>query len=229
MGLETRHCVEKTRRTAMGKVKPLFSTKKLFDKPKANKQDKQLQQGIVTNETEHELYMVADYKEFVERMPKIEANKCYQFVSFGQWSLKHVVFHILKLIGTADVVSTTYGLGPSSARAILSGLEKNIMKSFNFIYDWKVKQYKEEAHNLCENNFPVKITSIHAKITTLINDDWGITITGSANWSDKNRKIEHTLISTNKQSAIFHRDLLIRILNAQETEPKKIMEELKGI
>lgn len=156
----------------------------------------------------------------------MEHNKSYHFVSFGQWSLKHIIFHLLKLTGPADVFSTTYGLGPTSARGIVNGLKNGMIKLFNFLYDWKIKTYKEEAHNLCAANFQVKITSIHAKVTVIINDTFAVVVTGSANWSDNNEKIESITITTNRKLAEFHKNWITQTMKSTHTEPKNIIKEI---
>lgn len=176
----------------------------------------------------HEFFISKGYKDFVKQLSELEQNKQYSFVSFGQWSLKHVVFHLLKLCGRAEVFSTTYGLGPSSARGIISGIKSGLISDFNFLYDNKIRTYKIEAHDLCASNFPVKIAANHSKITVLLNEIWGVTITGSANWSDSNNKIETTVISTNRKLAEFHKDWISKAMKTKSVEPKKILEEINS-
>jgi len=213
----------------MGEVKPLFSTKTLLNaKQVQTKKVENTDNVFVNKDYEHEIYLLPDYKKFAELMPTIEQGKSYDFVSFGQFSLKHVVFHILKLIGPSNMCSTTYGMGPTSARAIVDGLHKGIIQSFHFVYDWKIKQYKQEAHFLCESNFPVKITSIHAKVTTFINENWGVTITGSMNWSDNNKKIETISISTNRLLAEYHSKWIKDVCVSKASEPSEIYKEIYG-
>ena len=160
-------------------IKPLFSTSEILKNKEISKE--KFNQGIITEDISHEFFLSDGYKEFKQQLTKLEKDKHYSFVSFGQWSLKHVVFHLLKLAGPSDIYSTTYGLGPSSARGIVTGLNKGLIKSFNFLYDNKIKTYKVEAHDICSANFPIKVVNIHAKVTVLLNKNWGIKITGSAN------------------------------------------------
>jgi len=206
-------------------IKPLISTKKILSK----KQDKpkELTFGITTAESEHEFYITPGYKLFFKQLKSIEKGKHYTFVSFGQWSLKHVVFHIVKLIGKCDIYSTTYGLGPSSARGIVSALGSGLIKSFNFLYDNKIRTYKIEAHDICSANFPVSLASIHAKVTILYNENYSITITGSANWSDSNDKIELTEIHTNSLLVKFHKDWITKAMKSKSTNPQKILNEIQ--
>jgi len=206
-------------------TEPLFSTKELLKSPK----QKQINQGIVNDDIIHEFFISENYKHFYSQLPKIEQNKLYTFTSFGHWSLKHVVFHVLKLTGAGDVHATTFGLGPGTAKGIVSGIEKDLIKSFNFLYDSKIKSYKTEAHDICVSNFPVTICSIHAKVTTIINDKWGVSIFGSANWSDSNAKIETTTISTNRSLALYHQKWISNSMKSNSSDPKQIFNEIKHI
>jgi len=207
-------------------ILPDTSTKNMLNSKKKEVNTGSTNYAFV-DDFKHEFFICEDYKDFESKFCSIEQNTTYHIVSFGQWSLKHIIFHILRMIGSADVLSTTYGLGPSSARGIVSALKAGMIKSFNFIYDWKIKQYKEEAHYLCESNFPVKITSIHAKVTVLINSEWGITVTGSPNWSDKNSKIETIVITTHRKLATFHKNWILQTIECNATEPKTIIKNIK--
>ena len=206
-------------------TKLIFSTKDVF-KTSNKKNTDVFNQSIITEDKNHEFFISKGYKHFEKQLQSLEPDKQYSFVSFGQWSLKHVVFHVLKLIGSADIYSTTYGLGPKSAQGIVSGLKKGIIKSFNFIYDNKIKHYKVEAHDICVSNFPVKIAAIHAKVTVLFSENYSVTITGSANWSDSNNKIESTIISTLPGLAEFHRKWILNTMQTQSPEPSKIIQEI---
>ncbi len=207
------------------KLDPLFSPKEITAAPK----EEVINQGIINNDISHEFFISENYKHFYSQLTEIEQNKLYTFMSFGNWSLKHVVFHLLKLAGKSNVWSTTYGLGPNAAKGIVSGLNNGLIDSFNFLYDNKIKSYKVEAHDICISNFPVKICSIHAKITVLLNKNWGVTISGSANWSDSNNKIETTIISTNRNLALFHKKWIDAAMKSKSADPKQILKEIKHI
>ncbi len=206
-------------------IKPLFSTKEVINRKKEVKQEYTIKH--IADESKHEFYVSKDYKHFAQQLTEIENGKMYSFTSFGQWSLKHVVFHIINLIGKCDIVSTTYGLGPSSARGIVTALHSGLINSFSFLYDNKIKTYKVAAHDICVSNFPVKIASIHAKVTVLQNENYNISITGSANWSDSNDKIELTEIHTNKALAYHHREWILNSMQSNSTNPKKIINEIQ--
>jgi hypothetical protein len=203
---------------------PVFSTKSILEKKQVGTNS--VKQECEAESSEHEFFVSESYKDFEKRLLSLEQNKTYHFVSFGQWSLKHVVFHLLKLTGKAQVYSTTYGLGPSSARGLVNGLKSGMISDCFFLYDWKIKQYKEEAHNLCSSNFKVKITSIHAKVTVIYNDLWGIVVTGSANWSDKNNKIESLIVTTDRNLAEFHKKWIHEAVHCEATEPKNMIKEI---
>jgi len=206
-------------------INPLVSTREVLSRVEKVKQEAVLSE--VTSSEKHEFFISAGYKLFASALTKISQETHYTFVSFGQWSLKHVIFHIVKLIGKCDIYSTTYGLGPSSARGIVTALGKGMISSFNFLYDNKIRTYKIEAHDICVSNFPVSLASIHAKVTVLINDKYAITVTGSANWSDSNDKIEITEINTNRGLASFHKKWITQAMQSKNTNPKKILSDLQ--
>jgi len=206
-------------------IEPLFSTRNYVEK-QTELQKNTNQLSHESNHT-HEFFLSTDYKNVVELIPSIVDSTSYHLVSFGQFSLKHVVFHIITLIGACEIFSTTYGLGPNSARGIVNAKKQGIITDFHFLYDHKIKTYKEEAHYLCESNFEVKITSIHAKITAMINDNWGVTISGSANWSDTNRKIETIDIIVDRKLALFHSNWIQQAIRAKATEPSEIIKQIQ--
>jgi len=215
----------------MTKIKPIYNTNEAFTKTEQtteNTNENNLKQTEIHDDTNHEFFISKDYKDFVKQFSKLELDKQYTTVSFGNWSLKHVVFHILSLTGKAEIFSTTYGLGPGAARGIVTGIKSGMISNFNFLYDNKIKTYKQEAHNLCISNFPVKIASIHAKVTVIINESWGITISGSANWSDSNNKIETMTISTNKALALFHKDWIYKAMQTKSANPEEILKEINS-
>ena len=181
---------------------------------------------VLESQTAHEFYILPKYQLVAKLLPALVPGTSYGLLSFGKWDLRFVVFHIARLIGPCDVISTTYGLGPQAARGIVAGLKKGIFKSFRFIYDNKVREYKEEAHYMCAENFPVKITSIHAKLTVLKNENYQVLVVGSANWSDSNNKIEYTEIICDPAKAEAVYQLLLRTSEAEASAPSDIYKEL---
>lgn len=188
-------------------------------------------QGLPAMEyaTQHELYLTDKYNLVKDLLPSLEAGRSYGLFSFGQWELRHVIFHIARLIGPCEVVSTTYGLGPRAARAIVQALDTGIFTSFMFLYDNKVREYKDEAHNICASRFPVKLTSIHAKITVLRNEKHAVLVAGSANWSDSNNKIEYTTVITDPTAALRVWDIIAASIHAEATQPAEILTEIQKL
>lgn len=151
------------------------------------------------------------YREFRAQLPTLTNESAYHFLSFGRWSLRDVVFRVLTLTGPAKLAATSYGLGPDTATALVKAKQTGIITDGLFIYDEKIEQHKPHIHQLMASNFKVKTIPMHAKITCIINDEWGVMISGSANWSDKTDKIELTTIWADMQLATYFFDALSRI------------------
>ena len=178
------------------------------------------------SEETHEFFLLEGSREIEKYLPSLSIGHSYSLLSFGDWSLKELVMHIARIIGPCDVVSTTYGLGTRASKGIIRALDIGLFRSFSFLYDKKVREYKEEAHNVCASRFPVKITSIHAKITILKNEEWGVMVTGSANWSDNNAKIEHAEVIVNREKADFFYEILKKSIECKAILPSEIKKEL---
>lgn len=151
----------------------------------------------------HSLLLTSELADLQKTVPELVSGTVYDFISFGQWSLAHILIYILSLTGPADVCATTYGLSPEVAKKILEAKEKGIIKNMTLVMDWKVRTYKAEAYFVAEQNFKTRLCSIHAKVTTIINENWGVIIQGSSNYT-RNNKIENNIITVDRERALQH-------------------------
>jgi hypothetical protein len=65
-----------------------------------------------------------------------------------------------------------------------------------------VRKYKPKAYALAVSRFCTHIASLHAKVCVLQNEQYSITIIGSANWT-RNSKIESYYVCIEKTVADF--------------------------
>ena len=152
---------------------------------------------------EHSLLLTSELADLRKTVPELKPGTVYDFVSFGQWSAAHILIYILSLTGPADVSITTYGLSPDVVRKLVEAKEKGIIQDMTMVMDWKIRTYKAEAYHVAEQNFKTRLCSIHAKVTTVINDTWGVILQGSSNYT-RNNKIENNIITVDRERALMH-------------------------
>ncbi len=173
----------------------------VFNTPKENEPSKSsaYQSGL----GEHSLLLTSELADLKKTVPSLRHGTVYDFISFGQWSLPHILIHVLSLTGPADVFATTYGLSPDIVRKLVEAKEKGMIREMVFVMDWKIRTYKAEAYFLAEQNFKIKLCSIHAKVTVVLNKIWSVVIQGSANYT-RNNKIENNIITVDRDRALMH-------------------------
>lgn len=133
---------------------------------------------------------------FLKRiLGRIEQNKHYHLWTGGQWNMHDLLVFMLTVTGPAKVYFTTWSISEDSVRVLLKLLETKLITELTCVLDYKAKEQKTNAFLLAKSNFQVALTPIHAKVTVLVNAEWRITITGSANWT-RNPRAERQLICT---------------------------------
>ena len=97
--------------------------------------------------------------------------------------------------------------------------EKRLTRIYG-LFDERIRVNCPQAAQLVENQISdIRLTKIHAKLTVLINDDWAIGISSSANLT-RNPRIESYVISTHRDIAEFYRDILLKEI--QNANPFKL-------
>lgn len=162
------------------------------------------------------VFLSENYLELAKGIPELIPGQTYHLVSLGRWSMHHMLFHILKITGPADVYATTWSISEDVVRHLVEGLTQGLIKSMNFIFDYRVRKYKPAAYFLAKQHFTSRVTSCHAKVTIIKNDSFDISIIGSANYT-RNDRIEVGVIFTDKQTSEFHKNWITQeLLSADE-------------
>lgn len=149
--------------------------------------------------------------------PRIEQGFDYHFSTAGMWSSHDLLFHILSLIGSAHVTIATWSITEAPAAMLMRGLYENPITSLNALFDVRVRVRSPSSFEFIKHNLGefCRITSCHAKVTVIENDDWKISINGSANYTN-NPRIEAGVVSTSPQVASFHKDWIIAEINKSQ-------------
>jgi len=121
-----------------------------------------------------------------ECFPIIEQGFDYHFSTAGIWSSHDLLFHIISLIGPAHVTIATWSITEAPAAMLMRGLLEKQILSLNALFDVRVRVRSPSSFEFIKHNLGefCKISSCHAKVTVIENDDWKISITGSANYTN---------------------------------------------
>jgi len=131
-------------------------------------------------------------------------NKTTHIASNGRFSNYDLVAHILKEIGTSNIIRFTYSIAPVGARTYLKLANQQLIKSFVLIIDGTAKTRSKLALKLLKN-FKIIFIKNHAKITLISNDTHNITILGSQNDS-QGKRFEFFTIFTDNQTYNFYKN-----------------------
>lgn len=183
----------------------------------------ELQEGTVArsliSEGQAEIVNAASLKWFRDYLGELAPGRHYHFWNGGQWSMQDLLQHLLQLTGKADVWLTTWSISEDAVRALLDMRSRDMIGDLQAVFDYKAKEMKTKSFLMARENFKVTLARIHAKVTVLRNEQWLITITGSANWTH-NPRAERQLICTVPE--IVQEDIRIIELIAAGEQPFKV-------
>jgi hypothetical protein len=125
------------------------------------------------------------------------------FVTSGRWSMHDLLFHLLSFTGPANVGIATWSISELVVRQILNHQKNGQILSCRFLLDKKVKVRNPAPLQLIASNFTNQLVEIHAKLLLIENNNWKITVIGSANMN-QNRRIEAGVIFTQPEIFTFN-------------------------
>ena len=143
----------------------------------------------------------------------IGQDQILPFVSLGDWSTHDLLFFLLEQTGPARVYLTTWAISEYAIRQLYNLIEQGMIIELKGIFDYRNGIRKPgELQFLEKISTEIKPAKCHAKVTVLENDNWGISIVGSANYT-RNPRIEAGVLFTLKDVAAFERNWIERELS----------------
>lgn len=135
-------------------------------------------------------------------------DQTYKFYTDGAWSMHHLVQYFLEQIGPSIVHISTWTLTENPARILLNLKEAGLIKELHALFDYRIQDRSPKSFQLIQSVCDrIKLTKCHAKVATMVNDQHGVSIVGSANFS-KNRRLEAGTVFTSRISALFDQDFI---------------------
>ena len=130
--------------------------------------------------------------------------------------MHEMVRMILLKTGPAKVWMTTWTITEEPMRILLDLIKTGYISELSAVLDYRIEKRKPEAFQLASNIITrIKLTKCHAKVAVIRNEEWNVTIVGSANFS-KNPRIEAGVIFTDKESADFHIQWIDDVIDGKE-------------
>ena len=153
---------------------------------------------------------------------KVIDGQSVHYASLGDWSTHDLLFFLLEQTGPARVYFTTWAISEYAIRQLYQFIEHGLILELKGIFDYRNGIRKPaELQFLQKITTDIKAAKCHAKVTIIENDNWGISVVGSANYT-RNPRIEAGVLCCDKTVAAFHRDWILKDLsNTSAFDPTK--------
>ena len=137
----------------------------------------------------------------------------YPFATGALWSTHDLMGYILRQIGPAHITFATWSVAVAACDRLVSMQTKGEILSISDLVDWRVQVRTPGVMTLAKHAFSdIRVSSCHAKAFIMQNDEWDISIIGSANLTN-NPRIECGHMSTSATVANFHKSWILAELN----------------
>ena len=146
----------------------------------------------------------------------LEHNVCINFWSYGSFSLHELMFYILQQTGPAHINICTWSISQDAIEKIIRKYQKGEILSIRFLLDPRVKVCKAKPLQMLSANFPYKILRVHAKVVTIENETWKISVVSSQN-ATTNPKLERGVIFISDEIFNFDKTVFEHEFNTART------------
>jgi hypothetical protein len=143
---------------------------------------------------EKELYMAKSHEDKCHRyinedvrleidvqMGALEMGKSIHYATAARWHLHDVLVWALGKTGKADLYFCTYAIKETQARLISNMHNDGLIGAVSALIDYRVSVHDANVVQLLQGFAEVGKMRTHAKLIVLRNDEWGVTVAGSAN------------------------------------------------
>jgi len=154
-------------------------------------------------------------QKLTEIIGEIKQDHTQAFWSDGDWSAHDMLFYLLNITGPAQVYFSTWAISEYAIRQLYTMIRQGHILELHGIFDYRNGVRKPaELQFLKQITTDIKPAKCHAKVVSIVNDTWGITIIGSMNFT-RNPRLEAGTLFTWRHLAEEMRDLIMRVLKDQ--------------
>ncbi len=149
---------------------------------------------------------------------KLQKNQILHMVSKGSWSNHQLVQYLVDQFGPAHLLMTTWAMTEEPLRQLVELRDKGFILSAKCILSERISERTPGVMQFANTFFDeLKLIRLHAKVTVLLGDHWGVAVVGSANFT-RNPRVEAGVIDTHREIALFHADWITQELERKNEQ-----------
>lgn len=143
----------------------------------------------------------------------ITQHQIKPFFSEGLWSMHDLMLYLLEITGPAKVWISTFSISEAAIRAIHLAIEKGWITEIHCLFDHTIRKHKLGLLYFASHVVgDISITSNHSKLVLIENDEWKISVVGSANMTPNPRK-EAGVIFSDPNALEFYKTHLVKAIS----------------
>lgn len=151
-----------------------------------------------------------------DKVGRIEADQNVFYTSCGDWSTHDLIAYLLEQTGPASLYFTTWAISEIAIRQLYNLVKIGLLTSITGIFDYRNARYKSGELGLLSNIATVIVPKkCHAKVAILENQNWGISIVGSANFT-RNPRWEAGVINTEVKVSKMYINWINQLIHESE-------------
>jgi hypothetical protein len=156
----------------------------------------------------------------IRRNEKLEAHfdaliqdKAYLFTTAGRWSQYELLNYILCQTGPAAVWISTWKINMDAAVNLYALCKNGLITDLSCILEKRIPVTSPEALDLVKMHADrIRITDNHSKVMVVMNEQWGVSVLGSANMTN-NPRIEAGVLFTHRHIAEWNRHWMEAVID----------------
>jgi hypothetical protein len=154
-------------------------------------------------------------EKLAEHFKDLVQDKTYLFSTAGRWSQYELLNYILLQTGPAEVYLSTWKINMDAAVNLYALCKNGLVTELNCILEKRIPVTSPEAVELVRMHADrIKITDNHSKVMVVLNDDWGVSVIGSANMTT-NPRIEAGALFTVRSMAEWNKQWMKEVIDGQ--------------
>ncbi len=145
-----------------------------------------------------------------------------RYVTKGQWSMHQLFRYVCEhLQAPCEVCLATWTITREGAETLAQLKKEGSIRSIHFLLDYRIKTHSPKPYQLIESiASSIGLTKNHSKVSALMTADKGVSIVGSANWTN-NPRIEAGTIFCDREAALADAEWVLKEIQlCQERKAK---------